>query len=80
MSAFLAICMACVFSAWIWILKQELSCMQENLFTPSGAEPAKPETHQPTRSAATLRHQAVAASTPRKIRRSDGVPVWTIEC
>ena len=81
MNAFLAVCLAAVFSAWVYILKQELAYMEENLLTPEGSPPPPREPAHPQQrhAAETIRRPMRAVATPKN-RNADGVPVWTIEC
>ena len=89
MSTFFSICIAALFSWWVWSLKQELSSVHDP--GASAAEDGEEGTHTVAGALSHVMHPVpqpvappVARVSPRehpspvKQRRSDGVPVWTI--
>ena len=85
MNTILAVCMAALFSWWIWSLKQELARTHGHA---SGGEPAEPAPAHP-HAHPVHAHAAVPVKTThaparpnyqesQKRRNSGGVAVWTI--
>lgn len=83
MNALFALFLAVIYSVWIWSLKQELARIQGEQEHEDSAEGAPVHPQR-------LAKEHVRASAPQhpphrayvesaKKRRSDGVPVWTIQ-